>query len=96
MLEEIADSMTAGGVLAATVGFCVALLALLMRVRERNLREPVTPGSGADRDGNPGERSGLPPASEVNAQPPVALDAPVSADRPASAFKPYVPPKKSL
>lgn len=93
MLEEIADSMTTGGVLAATVGFCVALLVLVMRVRERNLRGPHR--HAGTLAGRPVDVS-VPPSpgsTSPDDQPVGNPEAPAATDRPASVFKPYVPPK---
>jgi len=93
MLEEIADSMTTGGVIAAAVGLGVVLAILVLRVRERNGGEREAERTPGNRDGVPGTRADGPvPAADM---PPATEMAAAPAARPASVFKPYVPPARS-
>ena len=101
MLEEIADSMTLGGVLAAVVGLCAALSILLLRVHERKLTRRSTSDDTPDIPASAtlhqeeAVPSGTAIAGDAVSQPanePSGEETAVK--RPASVFKPYVPPQK--
>ncbi len=94
--------MTLGGILAAVVGLCAALLILFLRVRERHTARPQEVMGGSTPDMPvPAAHSSVPlPAGPTIAddaarQTPSAPTGDEPAEKPpASAFKPYVPPRK--
>jgi hypothetical protein len=104
MLEEIADSMTAGGLLAAVLGLCAALGILVLWIREQlaggrqatGRTDPVNAVPSAESpecpipDGPtlPGPDTVSQPVSEQSKTPETVQALP------GSAFKPYVPPRK--
>lgn len=107
MFEEIADSMTTGGYVAAIVGLVAALTIIVLRVRERQRsgtsRESAKPedrpdsetptlSSAASRPDRDETEETAEPVEPPKADPPPP---PVSEPKTGSVFKSYVPPSKS-
>jgi len=87
MLEEIADSMTLGGRLAALVGLVAALLALVLRLREYRQSPPSRPGT---RDEVP---SPVATAVPMPAAPPKPNDEDAAAGEPPTVDPDPAPPE---
>lgn len=77
MVEEIADSMTFAGIIAAVVGLCTALTIMVLHFRERRRSEPEDILQASNEE-------------DVTA-PSVSTEVVAAPSAPKSAFKTFVP-----